>query len=161
MRTIALRRIEGKRMGSRFLQGNSAIRADQMLGIMVYASAFHVHNRHRALSESQGRSHRFSYPLFILGLGFEAVHHKVYEMHLVSVEGFNFSEFHDFLIYASVGVALASELGQEFAVVPLTASHQRSEQKAFAVCKVADNQGYNLFVGVAHHLLARHRGIGF
>ena len=146
-------------MRRRLLQGDAAVRIHQMLGEMPERPRLHVHDGKRAFAGGKRRAHRTAHASVIAVSGLQLVHHELDEMAFVAVERIDLRKLLQLPVYAHSGEALAAQLVEEFAVVPLAASDQRCEQQALAPMVAAHYQLDYLRIGVAHHLLAGQRRI--
>ena len=81
-------------------------------------------------------------------------------MPFVAVQGLNLVQVQDFPVDTDLGIALAAEPFEEFAVMAFAASDKRREQKALAAFVVLHDQVYDLLIGVTDHLDSGYRRIG-
>ena len=120
---------------------------------MLHLAGFKVHHGRRALAEGQGAHYGFADTLEVIHpVRFKAVHNKIYEVGLVSIQLDNILKLNYFPVYKGLGVATAAHLLEELFVMALAATHQRSKQVTFASFVSGNNELYNLLVGIANHL---------
>ena len=160
MRAVALRRIEGEGMRSRFGQGKTGIRTYKMLGIMVYFFRLHIHHGKRTLSEIKGRHDGVLDTLLILLRRFETVDDQFDEVGLVSVQRCYFIQFEQFAVHTHLRISPLAHLLEKFLVMAFTAFDYRRKKVAFASAVVLHDQRDYLLVRITDHGLPRLRGIG-
>ena len=141
------------------LQRKAAVGVDQVLGEMPEGAGLHVHDGQRTLSGREGHAHRAAHALLVAVFGLQFVDHQFHEVALVAVEGVHLRKVAQLAVDAHAREALAAQLVEEFAVMPLASAHQRREQQALAVAVAAHYQVDYLRVGVADQLPAGHRRI--
>ena len=159
MGTISLGGVEGETVRLGFLDGYAGLRIDQVLGPVALPSVLGVEHGYGSFAQVQGCGERVPDASGVGVPGLELVHHQVYEVGLVAVQGSDFGQFRDLSVYAALGVAPLAELVEEFLVMSLPAPDQRRQQVAFPVPVGLHHQLEYLLVGVSDHLDARFGGI--
>ena len=122
-------------------------------------AALVVQDGQRALALIQGRHNRTPDAFLVPVAGLELVDHEFDEMGLVAVHGFQGTQVLDLAVNAYLRVPALAELLEQFPVMALAATHQRTEQQALAPLEAGLDQGDDLLVGIAYHLPAADRRI--
>ena len=154
MKTIALWRIERKRMRSRLCERKTGIRTHQMLRIMIQLPGLHIHHRQRTLTEIQRRHHRILDALRILLRRLQTVDHQLHKMRLVTVQRRQLAELAQLTVHSHLSVSTLTHLLQQLLVMTLSAPHKRRQQITLATRIVLHNQRHDLLIRITDHRLA-------
>ena len=131
-----------------------------MLREMVQFAGLVVQHSQRTLALVQGGSDRTADALLVPLARLELVDDQLDEMRLVAVHGLDGPELLDLPVDTHLGVSPLAHLLEKLAVMTLAAAHERTEQQALATFEAGQDQGRDLFVGIAHHFGAAGRRIG-
>ena len=155
-----LGRVEREIVRSGLLVGNARYRTHQSFAVMAHFIGAGIEYHHQAIALLHGRSDTLLQAVLVLVGYHHLVNHHFDVVVLVSVQLHAMSHFAHFAIYPDIEIALLPHIFEEFLVMSLTGSDQRSQQIDALAEVVLTNQFQNLFFGILHHLLARQVRIG-
>ena len=127
---------------------------------MADAFCLRIQNHQQSVALLHGNGYALSQTfLFLLG-HYGLVNHHFDVVILVAVQLHAVHYLGDVAVYTHIQIPLAAHLFEEFLVVSLTRTHQRSKDVDALALIIAVNEIQNLLLGILHHLLAGKIGIG-
>ena len=155
-----LRGVERKVVRSRVAVCYAAGGAHEAAAIMAHLARFHVEDHDESPALLHGGGNALAQTVAILFSNTQTVHHHLYVVVLVAVQLHVGQEFLHLPVNASIEVAFLAHALQKFAVVSLAVLHHGGKDVDTPSLVPLQQEGNNLFLGVADHLLSAHIGIG-
>ena len=160
--TCPLRRIERKRMRSRFLKRHSALRTHQMpaeISQLLRLAAVFYHS-YRAFSLLESRRNGTAYSFTVCLRRNELIDYQFYKMYLIAVQRPHIRHIAQFSVYPYLLITLFKKRLEKFLIMSLAPDHDRGEQKYFFPLVTVYYKFDYLLIGIFYHLLPGKRRIG-
>ncbi len=159
MRTCAVGRVEREGVGLGLRVGEAAVRVHKHAAEIAYAAILIVQYHQYALALPEGCLYSLAETGGI-SVGTQAVHNKLYVVHLVAVHLHLIGDLLHLSVDAHLEEAAFGHLLEELAVVPLAAFHQRRQHHDVAAAVFGGDDLQYLILAVFHHGLAADDAVG-
>ena len=160
MRAGTFGRIEGEHVWRRVLIGDAGNRVHQSLGEILHLLTAFLDDSHHAVALFHGDGNTLADAFFVSFAHHELVYHHLDVVVLVSVNLHARHNLQNLSIHPGIEITLAPHAVEEFTVMTLALSDERSEEVDSLAGILIENHLDDLFLGIFHHLLAAAVAVG-